>query len=376
MVLVSFVTESSMDAVILLTTPTRKGDPMSAIKDLEVLAQRFDADRRHLRSVAFQLLGSVADADDAVQSAWLKASRSDFGTVENLTGWFTTITAHEALDQLRVRKRRAELPLVDPDADRLAQLMSAPADQDALLADSVSSALLVVLDRLSPAQRVAFVLHDVFAVPFETIAGLLDRSPAATKKLASRARRRLHADPGARPRRAAKHLEIVEAFLEASRGGDIATLLNLLAPDVVRRVDPALVPIDVPVEVRGAREVAEETRRFTQRARAGVVMLIDGIPGIVIAPQGRAQALLRIGAGADNRIHTIDITGDIDQLRRADLTLPRGSNCPAPPRAAARPASSPGGPPQQCHSPIRYQGHQTQPAGSSATGQDRERNAR
>jgi RNA polymerase sigma factor (sigma-70 family) len=294
---------------------------MSAIQDLADLAQRFDVDRRHLRSVAFQLLGSVADADDAVQ-AWLKASRSgsetlnDINKVENLTGWFTTITAHEALYQLRVRKRRAERPLIDLDElDRLAGAASAPADQDALLADSVSSALLVVLDRLSPAQRVAFVLHDVFAVPFEAIAGLLDRSPAAAKKLASRARGRLHADPAAQPGRVAEHVEIVEAFLTASRGGDIATLLNLLAPVV----------------------------RFTLRARVGAVILIDGVPGIVIAPVGRAQALLQIGVGEDNRIHTIDITGDTARVRRAVLTLPRW-------------------PSQNCHKPIGYQGHRTKPA--------------
>jgi RNA polymerase sigma factor (sigma-70 family) len=328
---------------------------MSAIQDLADLAQRFDADRRHLTSVAFQLLGSVADADDAVQSAWLKASRSDYGTIDNVTGWFTTITAHEAVDQLRVRKRRAERPLVDPDElDRLAGTVSAPADQDALLADSVSTALLVVLDRLSPEQRVAFVLHDVFAVPFETIAGLLDRSPAAAKKLASRARRRLHADPAAEPRRVAEHVEIVEAFLTASRGGDIATLLNLLAPDVVRRVDRALVPDDVATELRGATEVAEETRRFTHRARAGAVVLIDGVPGIVIAAGGRAQALLQISVGEDNRIHTIDITGDADRVRRAVLTLPRW-------------------PSQNYHRPIGYQGHRTKPAMQStlrpATGQ-------
>jgi RNA polymerase sigma-70 factor, ECF subfamily len=297
---------------------------MSAPKKLVDLAQRFDADRRHLRSVAFQLLGSVADADDAVQSAWLKASRSDFDAVENLTGWFTTITAHEAFDQLRVRKRRAEQPLADADElDRLAGTGSAPADEDALLADSVSSAMLVVLDRLSPAQRVAFVLHDVFAVPFETIAGLLDRSPAAAKKLASRARGRLQGGMPAKPRRAAEHLKIVEAFLTASRGGDIATLLELLAPDVLRTVDPTLVPDDVPTELRGAREVAEETRRFAQRARAGVVMLIDGVPGIVIAPRGRPQVMLQIGIGVDNRIRAIDITGDAECLRRAVLTLPR-----------------------------------------------------
>jgi RNA polymerase sigma-70 factor (ECF subfamily) len=334
---------------------------LSAPEKLDDLAQRFDADRRHLRSVAFQLLGSVADADDAVQSAWLKASRSDFDAIEkieNLTGWFTTITAHEAFDQLRMRKRRAEQPLADADElDRLAGTGSAPADEDALLADSVSRALLVVLDRLSPAQRVAFVLHDVFAVPFETIAGLLDRSPAAAKKLASRARGRLLGATPAQPRRPAGHLEIVEAFLAASRGGDTATLLELLAPEVVRRVDRALVPADVPTELRGAGEVAEETRRFAQRARLGVVMLIDGAPGIVIAPRGRAQIMLQIGIGTDNRIHTIDITGDAERLRRAVLALPLL-------------------PSQAHHRPIGYQGHQTQSAGRPARGQDREHHAR
>jgi RNA polymerase sigma-70 factor (ECF subfamily) len=279
--------------------------------------------------------------------------------VENLTGWFTTITAHEAVDQLRARKRRAERPLVDSDElDRLAATASAPADQDVLLADSVGSALLVVLDRLSPEQRVVFVLHDVFAMPFKAIAGVLDRSPAAAKKLASRARarlRRLHADPAAQPRRVAErteiHIEIVEAFLAASRGGDIATLLDLLAPGVVRRVDPALVPDDVPTELRGAAVVAEETRRFTHRARTGVVMLIDGVPGIVIAPGGRAQALLQIGVGDDNRIHTIDITADVDRLRRVVLTLPRW-------------------PSQNCHKRVGYQGHRTKPASRPATGQE------
>jgi RNA polymerase sigma factor (sigma-70 family) len=343
---------------------------MSAPKDLVDLAQRFDADRRHLRSVAFQLLGSVADADDAVQSAWLKASRSDFAapanpantdkidSIDNLTGWFTTITAHAAVDQLRVRKRRAEQPLADPDElDRLVGTATAPAEEAALLADSVSSALLVVLDRLSPAQRVAFVLHDVFAMPFEKIAGVLDRSPAAAKKLASRARGRLHARPAIEPTRAGEHLKIVEAFLAASRGGDIATLIELLAPDVVRRVDPALVPEDVPTELRGARNVAEETRRFAWRARAGAVLLIDGFSGIVIAPRGRAQAMLRIGIGADNRIHAIDITGDPDRLRRAVLALP------------SRPS-------QQPRSPIGYQGDRRQPARRPAAGQHREHHAR
>ncbi|MCV7074658.1 sigma-70 family RNA polymerase sigma factor [Mycobacterium szulgai] len=293
---------------------------MDATEDLAVLAQRFDADRQHLRSVAFQLLGSAADADDAVQSAWLKASGSDFAVVENLTGWFTTITAHEAVDQLRARQRRPERPLLEP-AD-LDQRVAAAADEEALLADSVSRALQVVLDRLSPAQRVAFVLHDVFAVPFETVGGLLDRSPVAAKKLASRARGRLTPDPAVRTKRTAEHVKIVEAFLAASRGGDIGVLLQLLAPDVVRRVDRSLVPDDVPTEVRGAREVADETRRFTQRAASGVVLLIDGIPGIVLAPAGRVQALLQIRIGDDDRIHEIDILSDPERLANAVFTLP------------------------------------------------------
>jgi RNA polymerase sigma factor (sigma-70 family) len=327
---------------------------MSATRNLADLAQCFEADRRHLRSVAFGLLGSVADADDAVQSAWLKASRSDFEAVHNLTGWFTTITAHEAFDQLRVRKRRGEQPLED--LDGLAPTVSAPADEDALLLDSVSTALLVVLDRLSPAQRVAFVLHDLFAVPFEAIASLLERSPSAAKKLASRARERLHAGAPVEPRSQADHLGVVEAFLAASRGGDIATLLELLAPGVVRRVDRALVADDVPTELRGADAVAEETREFTQRARAGVVLLIDGVPGIVIAPRGRARVLLEIGIGADHRIHSIDITGDTDRLHRAVLALPHGA-------------------PQEHRSLIGYQGQRRQSAGRSATGQDRKHDA-
>ncbi|UXA04832.1 sigma-70 family RNA polymerase sigma factor [Mycobacterium sp. SMC-2] len=331
---------------------------MSAPENLADLAQRFDADRRHLRSVAFQLLGSTADAEDAVQSAWLKASRADFGAVDNLTGWFTTITAREAFDQLRARKRRAEQPLVSPDElDRLAATASAPADEETLLTESVSNALLVVLDRLSPAQRVAFVLHDLFAVPFEKIAGLLNRSPDATKKLASRARGRLRGDPGGKPERVAKHLEIVEAFLAASRGGDIATLLELLAPDVVRTVDRALVPADVPTELRGAGQIAEETRQFAQRARAGAVMLIDGAPGIVLAPRGHAEALLLIAVGTDDRIHAIDITGDPDRIRRAVLALPSW-------------------PIQQDHSRIGYQGRQTPPKGRPASGRERKDHAR
>jgi RNA polymerase sigma-70 factor (ECF subfamily) len=289
---------------------------------IENLARQFDSERRHLKSVAYHLLGSVADAEDAVQSAWLKASRADHDMIENLTGWFTTITAREAIDQLRARKRRAEQPFADPEQlERIAGATAGP-DEGALLTDSVSRALLVVLDRLSPAQRVAFVLHDVFAMPFDSIGELLDRSPQAAKKLASRARSRLHAGGPAEPKRTAEHLKIVEAFLDASRGGDIRMLLHLLAPDVVRRVDRTLVPDDVPTERRGANEVAQETRRFALRARAGVVVLINGFPGIAIAPAGHVEALLQIGI-EDGRIQTIDIVGDADRLKTAVLALPQ-----------------------------------------------------
>lgn len=292
---------------------------MSAVEDL---ARHFEADRHHLRSVAFHLLGSAADADDAVQSAWLKISRADSDAIENLTGWFTTITARVALDQVRARRRRAEQPLAEPpELERTAGLSSPAADEDIRRTDSVDRALLVVLDRLSPPQRVAFVLHDVFGVPFEAVAGVLDRSPDSAKKLASRARTRLRASPAGTPRRTAEHVQIVQAFLAASQGGDIPALLELLAPDVVRRVDRALVPHDVPTEVRGAARVAEETRRFTRRARTGAVLLIDGAPGVALAPGGRLQALLRIGIGADGRIHTVDIIGDADRLPSAALTL-------------------------------------------------------
>jgi RNA polymerase sigma factor (sigma-70 family) len=293
------------------------------MRTIEDLAQQFDSDRRHLKSVAFHLLGSAADAEDAVQSAWLKASRADHGTVENLTGWFTTITAREALDQLRIRKRRAEQPFADPhELQQIAMVTSFGADEEALLTDAVSRALLVVLDRLSPAQRVAFVLHDVFALPFDSIGELLGRSPDAAKKLASRARGRLHAGGSPEPSRMAEHLKIVEAFLDASRGGDIRTLLDLLAPDVVRTVDRELVPDDVPTVLRGAKAVAEETRRFAVRARAGAVVLVNGVPGIAIAPAGHVEALLQIGF-EDGRIATIDIVGGADRLQGAVLALPQ-----------------------------------------------------
>ena len=282
--------------------------------------EEFEAARAHLRAVAYRLLGSLADAEDAVQQAWLKASRADTSDVRNPTGWLTTVTARECLDQLRARRRRAEVA-VEPDALPTA----ATTEDEVVLAEQVGLALLVVLDRLSPAQRVAFVLHDLFALPFDDIARVLDRSPAATKKLASRARDRVHGQSPPDPHRAA-HLPRGAAFLAASRGGDLPTLLDLLAPGVVRLADPVLLPPTIPTEVRGAAQVAEETRAFTTRARTAALAWLDGHPGLVVAPTGHLLAVLALTT-AGNRITRIDVIGDPDRLAAITITLPHPARC-------------------------------------------------
>ncbi|GAB3976360.1 sigma-70 family RNA polymerase sigma factor [Plantactinospora veratri] len=291
----------------------------------EFLADRFARDRQHLRAVAYRLLGSLPDAEDAVQRAWLKADQADLREVRNLSGWLTTVTARECLDMLRARSRRAEVALPDPEFPAPgATPLTAPertAEEEVLLAESVGLALLVVLDRLSPAQRVAFVLHDLFSVPFEEVGRVLDRSPATAKKLASRARERVRGPAPRQRRLAARHLPLVAAFLAASRGGDLDTLLDLLAPDVVRRADPVLLPAGMPTELRGARAVAEETRHFAARARLGGTAWVDGSPGIVIAPRGRLSAVLRLTVEA-GRICAVDVIGDRDRLDRVTIAVP------------------------------------------------------
>ncbi|MBU9763854.1 RNA polymerase subunit sigma [Mycobacterium sp. TNTM28] len=284
--------------------------------DQQALATRFDQDRRHLRAVACRLLGSVHDADDAVQATWLKVSRRGIADVDNPTGWFTTTVARECLDRLRERNRRAELL----GAGEVTPAASAPgADEQVAMAESVGRALLVVLDRLSPAQRVAFVLHDAFAVPFDDIAALLDRTPQAAKKLASRARDRVHgAVPAERP--TSEHLQIARTFLAASQQGDLAALLEILDPDVVRRVDRVLVGEHIPTELRGAREFVEESKMFAAVARGGEVAVLDGFAGIVIAPAGQLKTLLRLDI-RDGRVSLIDIVGDPDRLASAAVTL-------------------------------------------------------
>lgn len=287
--------------------------------DSETLARRFDELRPHLMSVAFQVVGSMPDAEDVIQAVWLKVASSDTRAIANLAGWITTITTRTALDTLKARHRRRET-LAGDDLPHEGET-SGP-DAEVLLAESVSRALLVVLERLSPAERVAFVMHDVFAMPFDEIGNILDRTAATSKKLASRARTKIHAAPTPASSQVAEHTRIVKAFLAASRGSDIPTLLELLAPDVIRTVDPILVAPGASTFIRGAAEVADETRQFTTRAKKAAVVLIDGEPGVVIAPSGRLLALMTISFNLNGQIRRIDITADRSYRDAATLTLP------------------------------------------------------
>jgi RNA polymerase sigma-70 factor (ECF subfamily) len=284
----------------------------------EWLAQGFEANRAHLRAVAYRMLGSPSEADDAVQEAWLRLSRSDTSGVENLGGWLTTVVARVCLNMLAARSSRREEPL----GVHLPDPVGGPEDgidpeQEALLADSVGPALLVVLDTLTPAERLAFVLHDLFAVPFDEIAAILGRSPAAARQLASRARRRVQGsspDPAADLRR---QRAVVDAFLAAARGGDFEALLALLDPDVVLRADPAAVQAGAAAEVRGAREVAGT---FSGRARFARPALVDGAAGAVWAPGGQPRVVFGFTI-ADGRIVGIELLSDPERLRQLDLAI-------------------------------------------------------
>jgi RNA polymerase sigma factor (sigma-70 family) len=264
------------------------------------LVEAFEAARPRLMSLAHRIVGSHHDAEDAVQAAWLRAQSADLSDVANLDGWFTTVTARLCLDQIRSQRRRGEPTSLHDDipSDELA------ADEVFLRREEVSRAVLVLLGELSPRQRVAYVLHDLFAVPFDEVAAVLDATLSSAKKLASRARARLrHASPPEHGASAAD-AAVVDAFLAAARGGDVDRLLTLMAPDVVRVADPRLLPADRPAEVRGAAAVAEETRTFVDRIAMAAPVLVDGRPGAVIAPGGHPLAVIRLGidAGAVTRI--------------------------------------------------------------------------
>ena len=256
------------------------------------LADRFEASRHRLQAMAYRMLGSLSDADDAVQEAWIRAARADANAVDNLEGWFTTIVARVCLDMLRSRKSRREEPLGLSDA-----VVAGP-EQEAMLADSVGLALLVVLDTLAPAERVAFVLHDTFGLPFGEIAAITGRTPASARQLASRARRRIQASERPRPRRA-RQREVAEAFLAAARGGDLGALIAVLDPDVELRADAAASPSGHPVTIRGAAAVAGGARAASVRSRYGRVALINGTPGVIMAPRGRLAVALAFTYSGD-----------------------------------------------------------------------------
>jgi len=283
----------------------------------ELLAQRFEANRGHLRSVAYRMLGSSTEADDAVQEAWLRVSRADAAQVENLGGWMTTIVGRVCLDMLRTRKSRGEESLGAHEPERTAgrRHESNPAE-NAALADAVGMALLVVLDRLAPAERVAFVLHDMFDLSFDEIAPIVGRSPVATRQLASRARRRVRGTPAVPEADRRRQREVVEAFLAASREGDLAALVACLDPDVVLRGDELAVKMGGTAELVGAAAVAE---RFRGQARAAVPGLIDGEVGVLVEIKGRMLLVLQIAFAGDGRIAAIDAVANRDSLDRLVL---------------------------------------------------------
>ncbi len=285
------------------------------------LAERFEAYRTHLRAVAYRMLGSLSEADDAVQEAWLRLSRSNTSGVENLGGWLTTVVARVCLDMLRSRKSRREEPLGAHLPEPFASLGDGmDPEHEALLADSVGLALLVVLETLAPAERLAFVLHDIFAVPFDEIAPIVGRSPTAARQLASRARRRVQGGATVPDADLTRQREIVDAYLAASRGGDFDALLAVLDPDVVLRADSAAVPPGAPREVRGAAAVAERALTSSGRARFAQSALVNGAVGVVVAPRGRLLLVLGYTI-TRGKIVEIDVVADPERLRHLDLAV-------------------------------------------------------
>ncbi len=292
------------------------------------LAGQFEANRAHLRAVAYRMLGSRSEADDAVQEAWLRLSRSETSGVENLGGWLTTVVARVCLDMLRSRKSRREEPLDAHQPESIVDRADGvDPEHDALLANSVGLALLVVLETLAPAERVAFVLHDMFDLPFDEIAPIVGRSPAAARQLASRGRRRVRGAGVAPDADRTRQRKIVDAFLAASRGGDFEALLAVLDPDVVLTADFAAVRASksrqaqgappLAAEIRGARAVANT---FLGRAAAARPALVDGSAGLVWAPGGRPRAVFTFTT-AGGKIVAIDLVADPERLSRLDLVV-------------------------------------------------------
>ncbi|MFJ1766610.1 sigma-70 family RNA polymerase sigma factor [Amycolatopsis sp. NPDC088138] len=286
--------------------------------DADWLAHRFETHRDHLRAVAYRMLGSLSEADDAVQESWLRLSRSDTSDVENLAGWLTTVVGRVCLDMLRSRKARREEFVPDPIISR----EDDSPEESALLADSVGLALLVVLDTLTPGERLAFVLRDMFAMPFDEIAPIVGRSEAATRQLASRARRRVQGAPVAPDPDVARQREVVDAFLAAARGGDFEALVTVLDPDVVLRADRGAAQ-GGSIEVTGAAAVANQALTFSRLGAGGGTVrraLVNGAAGVVATRDGRPFSVLGFTVSG-GRIVEIDILADPARLDRLDLAV-------------------------------------------------------
>jgi RNA polymerase sigma factor (sigma-70 family) len=289
----------------------------------DFLAEQFEENRTHLRAVAYRMLGSLGEAEDAVQEAWLRLSRSDTSGIENLGGWLTTVVGRVCLDMLRSRRSRREEPLGEPLGARFPDPIvgrqgGIDPEHEVLLSNSIGLALLVVLETLSPAERLAFVLHDMFAVPFGEIAPIVGRSPAASRQLASRARRRVRGAATVPDADLNRQREVVDAFLAAARGGDFDALVAVLDPDVVLRSDRGAVPAGASREVRGAPAVAR--RAAKERARAARPALVNGAVGVVVAPRGRLLMVLGFTIRG-GKIVEIDAIADPARLRKLDLAV-------------------------------------------------------
>jgi RNA polymerase sigma-70 factor (ECF subfamily) len=285
------------------------------------LAQRFEENRGHLRGVAYRMLGSLSEADDAIQETWLRLSRSDAGGIQNLSGWLTTVIARVCLDMLRSRKSLGEESLDEPAGSTVANKPAASdPEQEVLLADSVGIALLVILDRLTPAERLAFVLHDVFAVPFEEIATIVERTPEAARQLASRARRRVQGTDSAPNASRTEQREVVDAFLAALRRGDVEGLISVLDPDVLVKVDEAGGRPGAPREIRGARNWAKGAVAFSHAARFAQAVLVDGAVGAVFVRDGKLFSVLSFTI-TNSRIAQVDVITNPARLRDLDLAV-------------------------------------------------------
>jgi RNA polymerase sigma-70 factor (ECF subfamily) len=291
------------------------------VDEREWLTERFEEHRTRLRAVAYRMLGSVSEADDAVQDAWLRLSRADTSGVENLGGWLTTVVARVCLNMLRSRQRRREEPLDLHVPDPIISHESGvDPEHEALLADSVGLALLVVLETLTPAERLAFVLHDMFAVPFEDIAPMIERSPAAARQLASRARRRVQGQAPVPDPDLTRQREIVDAFFAAARDGDFDALVAVLDPDVVLRADGGVARARHTVVIAGARAVAGQALTFRRLSPFVRPALINGSAGVVVAADGRPLSVMAFTV-TGGKIVAIDVLADPERLHGLDLAV-------------------------------------------------------